>query len=667
MRVRSLFLLLCLVATSLPAEELSPISPIKRLLPPPGIEIPADVRSELKTRLDALTPQIQAISDSAIRADIEIFTKAVAYALRFDEFYDKKDFDKARWALEQAEKRLALAKQGQTPWLSQTGLVVRGYYSSIDGSVQPYGLVIPDDFDFKKPAATIVFLHGRGDKQTDLHFVHERAHRVGEVPALPGTVVIHPFGRQCLGFKSVGEIDVLETVGRNNPSYLSSDKPVLMGFSMGGAGAWHIGAHYPYAFTAVSPGAGFVDVARYQNLKPAAYPPWYEQKLWGVYDVPAYTRNLFNLPVIAYSGEIDKQKDAADYMAESFQKEGRELRHLIGPETAHKYHPEVKKELLAQLQAALAERREFTSQPNIEPEAHLQTRTLRYNTAGWFTAYGLKEHWEDARLDGTLKHGKFDITTKNVTRFGVHLFGAPAKRTFIIDGQTVSVPDSDKPTRNRKEHFELKDGRWQWSEPFITTDANRLTGKAPRMQGPIDDAFLDPFLVVLPSGKSPNPRVQQWIDFEVEHLRDRWAAAFRGELPVKLDTEVTPHDIENRHLICFGDASSNSVLKQALPKLPLAWTDSKLAFNGHDYDAATHVPLMIYPNPLQKAGAVARKYIVLNSGPTFREAHDRTNSLQNPKLPDWAIVDITTPPNGEKPGKVVAADFFDEEWQIKKK
>ena len=45
-------------------------------------------------------------------------------------------------------------------------------------------------------------------------------------------------------------------------------------------------------------------------------------------------------------------------------------------------------------------------------------------------------------------------------------------------------------------------------------------------------------------------------------------AAFRGELPVKLDTKVTQRDIENRHLICFGDASSNSVLKQALPQLP---------------------------------------------------------------------------------------------------
>jgi hypothetical protein len=58
--------------------------------------------------------------------------------------------------------------------------------------------------------------------------------------------------------------------------------------------------------------------------------------------------------------------------------------------------------------------------------------------------------------------------------------------------------------------------------------------------------------------------------------------------------------------------------------------------------------------------------VVINSGLTFREGHDRTNSLQNPKLPDWAILDITQAPNAETAGKVVAADFFDDRWQVRK-
>jgi hypothetical protein len=80
------------------------------------------------------------------------------------------------------------------------------------------------------------------------------------------------------------------------------------------------------------------------------------------------------------------------------------------------------------------------------------------------------------------------------------------------------------------------------------------------------------------------------------------------------------------------------------------------------FDAATHVPVLAYP-ALKSAGFE----VVINSGLTFREAHDKTNSLQNPKLPDWALLDITQAPSAESAGKVVAADFFDDRWQVKTK
>ncbi|MEM7395298.1 MAG: hypothetical protein AAF492_23445, partial [Verrucomicrobiota bacterium] len=94
--------------------------------------------------------------------------------------------------------------------------------------------------------------------------------------------------------------------------------------------------------------------------------------------------------------------------------------------------------------------------------------------------------------------------------------------------------------------------------------------------------------------------------------------------------------------------------------LPFAWRKKELLAHGKTWSSANHVPVMIYPSPFAPG-----KYIVLNSGPTFREAHDRTNSLQNPKLPDWAILNIDDPPDAEQAGAVVAADFFDEFWQFK--
>ena len=56
---------------------------------------------------------------------------------------------------------------------------------------------------------------------------------------------------------------------------------------------------------------------------------------------------------------------------------------------------------------------------------------------------------------------------------------------------------------------------------------------------------------------------------------------------------------------------------------------------------------------------------MLNSGFTFREYDQLNNARQTPKLPDWAIIDLDTPPTTREPGKIVAADFFDEFWKVK--
>ena len=56
--------------------------------------------------------------------------------------------------------------------------------------------------------------------------------------------------------------------------------------------------------------------------------------------------------------------------------------------------------------------------------------------------------------------------------------------------------------------------------------------------------------------------------------------------------------------------------------------------------------------------------MVLNSGFTFREFDYLNNARQVPKLPDYAVVDTATPADGRFPGKIAAAGFFDERWQL---
>jgi len=76
------------------------------------------------------------------------------------------------------------------------------------------------------------------------------------------------------------------------------------------------------------------------------------------------------------------------------------------------------------------------------------------------------------------------------------------------------------------------------------------------------------------------------------------------------------------------------------------------------FPADRHVAVMIYPNPLNP-----NRYVVLNSGFTFREFDYLNNARQTPKLPDWAIVDTTVAPDARWPGKILSAGFFNEDWK----
>jgi hypothetical protein len=94
-------------------------------------------------------------------------------------------------------------------------------------------------------------------------------------------------------------------------------------------------------------------------------------------------------------------------------------------------------------------------------------------------------------------------------------------------------------------------------------------------------------------------------------------------------------------------------------KLPLQWDGRDLKLGRGTYPAASHAAILIYPNP-----RAPKRYIVLNSSFTFRQGSDTTNALQTPKLPDWAVVDLSTPPDHLLPGAIPDAGFFNEFWQL---
>lgn len=648
--LRPLALVSALALSFAPTLHAEDLPPIKRVLPDQGKELPLPDRQRLSGGVGELKKLVELhAAKSPYVADIVVFVKALDFALRFNEFYDEKDITKdvakADWAMNQARERLE--KLDTHPWTTQKGLVVRGYTSAIDGSAQPYGLVIPEKLDLTKPAPLYVWLHGRQSKEPDLQFMYSRSKNQGEVHP-DDTIVLHAFGRQCIGFKGPGEIDVLEAIAHAQSQYqIDPERIVLMGFSMGGGGARSVGCHYTDRFCAIHAGAGYSETAKFIKLKPENFPPVYEQTLWGVNDVPNYVRNLFTVPFTNYSGEKDGQIQASRVMEEAFKEHGKETIHLIGKDTAHKYHPDTLKEVLALVKESVQKGR-----PKDQPTLSFQTRTLQYNKLFWLEALGLDEHWKDTRIDAEAKGNAVELKTVNVNRLRVTWPGLKSSGTVTVDGTAVKL------TKIPATGAELvKDGTTWRAAKAGDDEALR---KRPGLQGPIDDCFNSAFLVVEPTGTSPNAKFDRWSKAEAAHFHERWSSAIRGDLRVKKDSEVTADDIAKYNLLLWGDATSNTLVAKVLPKLPIAWDAKAITVGAKTYDAGEHALALIHPNPLNPA-----KYVVLNSALTWRENTDKNNSLQNPHLPDWVVIGFEIAPNQDVPGKIVATDFFNEQWQLK--
>ncbi|MES2708368.1 MAG: prolyl oligopeptidase family serine peptidase [Verrucomicrobiota bacterium] len=645
----SLALMFCLTAPLLRAEP----KPVVRVLPPFGDKITEVDRAALADQLGALEKEFAALPEKAANANAEVFLKAVRYALDQREFYGPDDTKKARILLGEADRRIEALKKGEAPWMTAAGLVVRGYYSAIDGSAQPFALEIPDDAP-AHDAPGWLWLQGRGDNRTDLHFLAEHLKKGGQFHP-PGTLIVHVWGRYCVGYKNAGEQDVLDVRDLLiSEKRLDPRRTALAGFSMGGAGAWLLGAHYTDRWAVVHAGAGFADVRRYRKMSDAdvAKVPAWERTLWGQNDVPDYVRNLLNVPVIAYSGEIDPQRATAEVMAEAFQGQGAALTHLIGPGVPHKYEAGVKKEVETRIQEAL-----------LHPPAPyplrlaFQTRTLDYSKMHWLQVTGLARHWLDSRVDAVLdkpisQAARLDLTTVNITSLRLESPAGEAEAfskglAIRIDGTEITTEKAEKVLNLTK-----ADSHWRLGAP-----SSQGLRKRPGLQGPVDDAFTAPFLFVLPDKPGALPAVDAWIRAEAAAQQSRWRSLMRGDVRTKAASTVTAGDIRDYNLILWGDAASNAVTEKVLTRLPLQWTADRIQAGGRTFSSKDHVPVMIYPNPLNPA-----RYIVLNSGLTFREAHSKTNSLQNPHLPDWAVLNITSPPTAEEAGKPAAAGFFDEAW-----
>ncbi len=639
-----------------------------RPIPPLGTSFNAEQEKHIQRQLGQLQNSILSAKNKlnqkpellSYLSDIEVFEKAVSDALLYREIYaPDKEYGQALEQLKIADARLDALLNGEPTWLKTPGLVPRGYVSRIDDSIQPYGLIVPETWHPQrvKPIRLDIWFHGRGEKLTELSFLNQRIHSNGQFTP-EDTIVLHLYGRYCNANKFAGEVDLFEALDHLRKDYIIDDNRITVrGFSMGGAACWQFATHYAGMWAAAAPGAGFSETKEFLEFfqKETLTPHWWEKKLWNLYDATVYAENLYQCPTVAYSGAVDRQKQAADIMARYLAKEGLELTHIIGPDTGHKYHPTSKKEINQRIDKILESGRDEV--PN---KIRFTTYTLRYHKMNWIELEGLQQHWERARVQAEIfSDHEIKITTSNVTQLRIRMEAGqcPLDITktpvIIINQQSISL---HKPKTDRSWDVVLRHENDRWSSSSIA-ESNQLHKKH-GLQGPIDDAFMDRFLMVGPGKWPMNSVVGDWVSSEMAHALRHWRNQFRGKPRFKMDHEVTQQDIKESNLILWGDPSSNIWIRKIIQNLPIQWDHESVKTPGKKYPSDRFLPVCIYPNPLNP-----EKYVVINSGFTYREYGYLNNARQVPKLPDWAVLDLSIPPTTRWPAGIADAGFFGESWQ----
>jgi hypothetical protein len=362
--------------------------------------------------------------------------------------------------------------------------------------------------------------------------------------------------------------------------------------------------------------------------------------------------NVFNVPLVGYAGANDAQLASSTSIREQLGREGYTIDRtgqyqftgkdinaifLANPGQGHSHATGDTAKAIDAFNAANLAR-------GVVVPDHIRfiTYTTRYNRSHWVTVDGLQQHFARASVDAERDAAKsnYTVKTSNVSR--LVLTDTAAAQKVAIDGDALSV----KPATSLL--FVRTNGHWQAAKP--TADSGLR--KQHNLQGPLNDAFFESFLCVAPTGRANNPIADVQGKQELDRFAKMFARDYCGEARTKDDTAVTADDIANNNLILFGDPGSNRILARVLAKLPIKWTKESITVAGKTYTAADHVPVLIYPNPLNP-----KHYIVINSGLS-------AGGRNAPGYGDYAVLKVSQQADGQTSTETAAEGVFDEWWQL---
>jgi pimeloyl-ACP methyl ester carboxylesterase len=236
--------------------------------------------------------------------------------------------------------------------------------------------------------------------------------------------------------------------------------------------------------------------------------------------------------------------------------------------------------------------------------------------AYWATINGREDENLTGTIDACVNGQAIDVKTTNVCAYSLDLVRAPV--------------DSNRPVEIIENGTSLGSVRGNIfvEEPLAYAKATYVKNKP--LQGPVWDAFTDPYAVVWPSSSR---------DQEFCSISAQVAKSLANGAPCFSDINMPESLIDTHNLILLGTAASNKWLSRICGKLPVEIEHGRITADGRRYEGRDMGLILIYPNPLNP-----KRYVVAlwaTSAAAMRRSPAVWKEMKSMPPVDVAVFEVT--------------------------
>jgi pimeloyl-ACP methyl ester carboxylesterase len=532
------------------------------------------------------------------------------------------------------------------------------FRSSIDASVQYYGVLPPSNPDPARLPGLILSLHGASVEASGL----AEAYR-----AKPWAYVVAPTNRRPFGFdwQDWGARDALEVLTQARERFsIDTNRVWLAGHSMGGHGTWSVGLHHPDRFAAIAPSAGWTSFPLYIPWTLQRSAAFAEPEILAARDRALrhddellFAENATSLPAyILHGGSDDNVPPVHGRMfAEELRRLGDSVQFVEVPWMGHwwdrKETPGIDCIDDSSMMAFLESHRR-----DAWPK-HVRFRTVdlgQSSSADWVGIDEVQVPFRDALIDARVDGNHVIVATENIGEFTLHLSGElihEGEIVLVVDGREIPIEVKERDTL----HLTRTADRFT-----LARRAHRAMRKRPDEFGPMKQATFTPFVMVY--GTAGDSAMNELLLHKARVQSFIWWRIGNGLVDVVADSEVTGTMMHARNLLLFGGSEANRITRTLSPSFPIVLDSSSTSIGGRIISGDHLAAQFVYPNPL-----APEKLVLVQEGSDLEsEALAGAFGLffAASGLPDYMIYDASVRRKGW--GGVRAAGFFDNNWRVGK-